>query len=272
MENHILNRSYYENVPVRIIKKVERALPEGHKLLNVIRHSNHPEDYYLYRVLAMIDESAYTVWTCFNDTTDGLNFGHYGLDYPTALDVLWDVTDVYKDCMSLHFNFYLQASDSGITLYRLTDPIVLIKKRENEDTDISLEQEMNRFKEKWDSFQNLQEGISYLAEKYNTRIHDVEKDTCSECGYTGAIYWHDIARIFVNEKFIYIPITAPVELHADGTYHLDNLIEKIIEDYEVAEDGDVTLWSMEGEMDIPSDVKIPYPCPGAYCHRCDASL
>lgn len=45
---------------------------------------------YLYRVMAQHKITGeYAVWTCWNETTQSLNFGHYDLTKETAIDILF---------------------------------------------------------------------------------------------------------------------------------------------------------------------------------------
>jgi len=45
---------------------------------------------YLYRVIAQNKITGkYAVWTCWNETTQSLNFGHYDLTKETAIDILF---------------------------------------------------------------------------------------------------------------------------------------------------------------------------------------
>ena len=46
--------------------------------LEIYRQSNHLEDDYLYMIIAKKGNDEYACWTCWNQTTGSLNFGHYG--------------------------------------------------------------------------------------------------------------------------------------------------------------------------------------------------
>ena len=48
-------------------------------VLNVRRKSYHPDDSYLYMVSAKKNDDTYAVWTCWNEETKSLNYGHYNL-------------------------------------------------------------------------------------------------------------------------------------------------------------------------------------------------
>ena len=70
-------------VPTEVFAHVKKyllmRLPQ-YELVKIIRASDHIEDDYLYMVSAKHKENGtYTVWTCWNESTQSLNFGHYGL-------------------------------------------------------------------------------------------------------------------------------------------------------------------------------------------------
>lgn len=48
-------------------------------VLKVKKQSYHPDDSHIYMVSAQKDDGTYAVWTCWNDSTKSLNYGHYGL-------------------------------------------------------------------------------------------------------------------------------------------------------------------------------------------------
>ena len=48
-------------------------------VLNVRRKSYHPDDSYPYMVSAKKNDDTYAVWTCWNEETKSLNYGHYNL-------------------------------------------------------------------------------------------------------------------------------------------------------------------------------------------------
>ena len=53
----------------------------GYVPLKVCRKSNHPDDGYLYSVIAKnISSGGFACWSSFNESTQSLNHGHYGLD------------------------------------------------------------------------------------------------------------------------------------------------------------------------------------------------
>lgn len=51
----------------------------NYTVLEIRQKSTHPDDGFLYMVSAGKDDSTYAVWTCWNESTQSLNFGHYGL-------------------------------------------------------------------------------------------------------------------------------------------------------------------------------------------------
>ena len=76
------------NVPSNVVYNVERYfevnLPQ-YTVEKVMKKSNHPNDWYLYMVIGRKKEDPYnmgryTLWTSWNETTNSLNLGHYGID------------------------------------------------------------------------------------------------------------------------------------------------------------------------------------------------
>ncbi len=53
-------------------------LPQ-YTVLEIRKKSYHPDDCYLYMVSAGKEDGTYAVWTSWNETTQSLNYGHYGL-------------------------------------------------------------------------------------------------------------------------------------------------------------------------------------------------
>ena len=89
-------------VPDSVIKDVISYFKtdiSGFMPVKVCRHSNHPEDVYLYSVIAKHENSdAYACWSTFNDSTKSLNHGHYYLSgEDDALEIIkdkfFDITD-----------------------------------------------------------------------------------------------------------------------------------------------------------------------------------
>lgn len=88
-EGFVLNDS---PVPMEIRKEVinyfESSLPQYVPIL-VKRASEHPEDHYLYMVLAEKKGTGeYATWTSYNSSRKCLNHGHYGLSVEAAINLL----------------------------------------------------------------------------------------------------------------------------------------------------------------------------------------
>jgi hypothetical protein len=77
-------------VSEKVKENVKKYLEENNlgELVDVMRASDHPDDEYLYHVIAKKPnthkyfhngEWNYSCWTSWNETTQGLNYGHYQL-------------------------------------------------------------------------------------------------------------------------------------------------------------------------------------------------
>lgn len=66
-----------QNVVSSISEWFEEHLP-SYTPLEIYRQSNHPDDDYLYMVIAKKDGNEFACWTSWNQITGSLNFGHYG--------------------------------------------------------------------------------------------------------------------------------------------------------------------------------------------------
>jgi len=77
-------------VPLEVIIDIEHYLKENNlgELVDVMRASDHPNDHFLYHVIARKPnnnklfhngEWNYSCWTCWNDQFKSLNYGHYNL-------------------------------------------------------------------------------------------------------------------------------------------------------------------------------------------------
>lgn len=69
-------------VPAEVVEHVKEYLAaelSEYELVEVLRASEHPEDDYLYMVIAK-GKCWYSVWTCWNEKTHVLNYGHYGIE------------------------------------------------------------------------------------------------------------------------------------------------------------------------------------------------
>ena len=76
-------------VPESVIQNVKKYLEEHNlgEFVEVRRASDHPSDDYIYHVIAKKGNS-YSCWTSWNETTQSMNFGHYGLIYEECDSVL----------------------------------------------------------------------------------------------------------------------------------------------------------------------------------------
>lgn len=69
-----------QGVKENVISYLAKNLPQ-YEMVNVLRKSNHPDDDYLYMVIAKhITNDTYATWTSWNQSTKSLNNGHYGLE------------------------------------------------------------------------------------------------------------------------------------------------------------------------------------------------
>lgn len=84
-------------VPSKVVENVKEYLSKNlpaYTLENVLRKSDHPDDDYLYMVIAKHVDGSYAVWTSWNETSQCLNFGHYALI---------DVMAAYEVCVEYYF-------------------------------------------------------------------------------------------------------------------------------------------------------------------------
>ena len=82
------------NVPESVRKNVDRYFAESNSLKNyepiAVGHVN-DADNYLYIVLArQIRGGKWAVWTCWNESTKSLNFGHYDMSEWAAMRLFLD--------------------------------------------------------------------------------------------------------------------------------------------------------------------------------------
>lgn len=87
------------DVPNHVIENVKNYLKENlpkYTVVEVTRHSNHPDDHNLYHVIAKSQSpiwgDTYACWTSWNDSTQSLNFGHYNLE---SLEIAQAVSNEY---------------------------------------------------------------------------------------------------------------------------------------------------------------------------------
>lgn len=83
----------YLNISSDVSEKVnnyfKRESLENYKVAMIAKLSNHPDDYYLYQVMAYNEnDDSYTVWHTFNTSTNSINNGDYGLTFHDALEVV----------------------------------------------------------------------------------------------------------------------------------------------------------------------------------------
>lgn len=50
-------------------------------MLGVVRKSFHPDDAHLYMVVSKKSDGSYGFWDCWNENTQSLNHGHYGIEF-----------------------------------------------------------------------------------------------------------------------------------------------------------------------------------------------
>jgi hypothetical protein len=80
------------NVPSNVIENVKKYFDKylpNYEVVKVMRKSSHPLDDYLYMVIARHTNypeikrqfgcGEYACWTCWNESTQSLNYGHYDL-------------------------------------------------------------------------------------------------------------------------------------------------------------------------------------------------
>lgn len=74
----------------KIYKNVRSYFERELKNYEVISVRQKLTEDYLYRVMAQNKVTGkYAVWTCWNESTQSLNFGHYDLTKETAIDILY---------------------------------------------------------------------------------------------------------------------------------------------------------------------------------------
>lgn len=79
----------YTSIGEDVVKAARAELAKlGYQLVHIAKKSDHPEDNYLYIVVGKqkSGRQAYSVWTL-NTSVFGLGYGHYELNYITAMKV-----------------------------------------------------------------------------------------------------------------------------------------------------------------------------------------
>lgn len=70
-----------------VVKNVEEYFSKenllNYEIIDIVDYSEHPDDNCLFMVVAKTKDGFfaddYTVWTCWNNSTKSLNFGHYNI-------------------------------------------------------------------------------------------------------------------------------------------------------------------------------------------------
>lgn len=76
----------------KVYKNVRSYFSTGHGVenYNLVSVRQKLNEDFIYRVLAQHKITGkYAAWTCWNETTQSLNFGHYNLDLEKAMDILY---------------------------------------------------------------------------------------------------------------------------------------------------------------------------------------
>lgn len=74
----------------KVYKNVRSYFERKLKNYEVISVRQKLTENYIYRVMAQHKTTGkYAVWTCWNESTQSLNFGHYDLTKETAIDILF---------------------------------------------------------------------------------------------------------------------------------------------------------------------------------------
>lgn len=78
--------------PLKVYKNVRSYFAAGHGVGNydLISVRQKLAGDYIYRVMAKNRiTNKYAAWTCWNESTQSLNFGHYNLSLDDAMDILY---------------------------------------------------------------------------------------------------------------------------------------------------------------------------------------
>lgn len=67
------------NIVIEHVKLYFKENLPRYAVLEVRKKSYHPDDDHLYMVSAKKEDGTYAVWTSWNEATQSLNHGHYGL-------------------------------------------------------------------------------------------------------------------------------------------------------------------------------------------------
>lgn len=69
-------------VPEEVVRNIRRYFAENlacYEVMTVERKSEHPDDWYLYTVVARRNDGVYALWTSWNETMQSLNGGNYDI-------------------------------------------------------------------------------------------------------------------------------------------------------------------------------------------------
>lgn len=83
-------KRFNEPIPKEVKENVKKYIEKENlgELVDVMRASEHPDDWYLYHVITRKpnvnkifhnEEWNYYCWTCWNEITQSLNYGHHNL-------------------------------------------------------------------------------------------------------------------------------------------------------------------------------------------------
>lgn len=84
-----MNIKIESEVMEQVTLYLKENLPK-YTVLKVRKKSYHPDDSHLYMVSAKKDDGTYAVWTCWNQKTKCLNYGHYDLQSKEACEKVMD--------------------------------------------------------------------------------------------------------------------------------------------------------------------------------------
>lgn len=79
-----------KEVSEHVAQYLASGMPQ-YSLVEICRHSNHPDDRHIYSVAGLHKDGSYACWTNWNDDRQSLNHGHYRLkDLKTAEEIIKD--------------------------------------------------------------------------------------------------------------------------------------------------------------------------------------
>lgn len=91
---------------------IERYFKENlpqYTVLEIRRKSSHPDDSHLFMVSANNGNGTYAVWSSWNETTQSLNYGHYGLQSA-------------EECEKIFEDFFIKCNNTGGLIYMTEFP------------------------------------------------------------------------------------------------------------------------------------------------------